>query len=156
VLVDTWSFLDDIVLNTMDIADRILIVMVPEIPSIKSTKLFLEVAEALKFPPQQIDLILNKALVRDSIRGEQIAKSMHHNIQVELEFEPRGLRQSTNQGLPLIVSEPNHPFVVGIQGLAEHLVSVLQPHAVKEITEEAEPSPEKPKRRSGLFGRMKR
>ena len=156
ILVDTWSFLDDIVLNTMDIADRILIIMVPEIPSIKSTKQFLEVADALKFPPEQIDLILNKALVRDSIRGEQIAKSMHHAVQVELEFEPRGMRQSTNQGLPLIVSEPNHPFVLGIQSLTEHLVSVLAPRLVKETIEEAEPAPEKAKRRSGLFGRMKR
>ena len=156
ILVDTWSFLDDIVLNTMDIADRILIVMVPEIPSIKSTKLFLEVADALKFPPQQIDLILNKALARDNIRGEQIAKSMHHAVQVELEFEPRGMRQATNQGLPLIVSEPNHPFVLGIQSLTEHLVSVLEPQAGKAAVEEAEPAPDKSKKRGGLFGRMKR
>lgn len=156
VIVDTWSFLDDIVLNAMEIADRILIVLVPEIPSIKSTKQFLEVAEALKFPSEQIDLILNKALPRDSIRGEQIAKSMHHTLQVELEFEPRGLRQSTNQGLPLIVSEPSHPFVLGIQSLVTHLVSALQPHLAQEVREEAEPPPEKAKRRTGLFGRMKR
>jgi len=156
VLVDTWSFLDDIVLNAMDIADRILIVMAPEIPSIKSTKQFLEVTEALKYPPQQIDIILNQTLLRDGIHGDQIAKSMHHAIQVELEFEPRGLRQSTNQGLPLIVSEPNHPFVLGIRSLAEHLVSALEPLSVREIIRDIAPPPEKARGCARFFGRMKR
>ena len=74
VLVDTWSYLDDIVLAAMDLAERMLIVMTPEIPSIKSTKQFFEVAEALKFPLDQIDLILNKVIPRDGIRPEQLER----------------------------------------------------------------------------------
>ncbi|HFD38260.1 MAG TPA: response regulator, partial [Anaerolineae bacterium] len=37
VLLDTWSYLDDVVLAAMDLADRVLVVMTPEIPSVKST-----------------------------------------------------------------------------------------------------------------------
>ena len=57
VLLDTWSRLDDTVLGAIDLADRILLVMTPEIPSIKSTKLFFDIAEALEFPVERIDLI---------------------------------------------------------------------------------------------------
>jgi pilus assembly protein CpaE len=155
ILVDTWSYLDDIVLTSMDVAERILIVMAPEIPSIKSTKQFFEVAEALKFPPERIDLILNKVIPRDGIRAEQLENSMKHKILAQLDFDPRAVRQAINQGLPLIMSEPNHPLAQGFVALAEQEVASLEPRAVPQVEEEAAPQDQSRKRRSGLFGRLK-
>jgi pilus assembly protein CpaE len=155
ILMDTWSYLDDIVLAAMDLADRILIVMTPEIPSIKSTKQFFEIAEALQFPTDSIDLILNKTLPRDGIRAEQLEGSIKHEIQAQLIYDPRSIRQSTNQGLPLIMSEPNNPLAETFVRLAEQEVAVLAPQPVEEVEEEAAP-PEERKKRSGLFGRLKR
>jgi pilus assembly protein CpaE len=154
ILLDTWSYLDDIVLNSMDLAERILLVMTPEIPSIKSTKQFFELAEALQFPFDQIDLILNKVIPRDGIRAEQIEGSMKHKIQAQLDLDPRAIRQATNQGLPLIMSEPNHPLAQAFLALAQQQVANLEPQPV-EPEPKPEPAPE-PKRRTGLFGRLKR
>jgi pilus assembly protein CpaE len=155
VLVDTWSTLDDVVLTTMDLAARILIVMTPEIPSIKSTKGFFEVAEALKYPLDQIDLILNKVLARDGIRPEQLESSLKHKIQMQLEFDPRSIRQSINQGLPLIIAEPRHPLSQAFLALAQQEVVAMEPQPVAKAAEEIASSKKEPKRRSGLFGRSK-
>jgi pilus assembly protein CpaE len=156
ILMDTWSYLDDIVLSTMDIADRILIVMTPEIPSIKSTKLFFEVTDALKFPPERIDMILNKVIPRDGIRAEQLENSMKHKIQAQLDFDPRAVRQATNQGLPLAMSEPNHPLVQGFVALAQQEVALLEPQAIPEQEEENLSQDQTHNKRTGLFGRLKR
>lgn len=155
VLLDSWSYLDDIVLAAIDLAERILVVMTPEIPSIKSTKQFLEIAEALEFPFERIDLILNKVIPRDGIRAEQIESNMKHEILAQLEFEPRGVRQAINQGLPLIMSQPNHPLSQGLLQLARQEVAVLEPQP-EEAPEEAAPSRLERERRTGLFGKLRK
>lgn len=156
LVLDTWSYLDDIVLAAMDRADRILIVMTPEIPSIKSTKQFFEVAEALQFPHDHIDLVLNKVLPRDGIRADQIQNSMKHAILSQLDFDLKSIRQSTNQGLPLIMAAPKHPLSEAFVALAQKQVAALEPQLALEAAEEAAAAPPEPKRRTGLFGRLKR
>jgi pilus assembly protein CpaE len=155
VLMDTASHLDDIILAAMDLADRILIVMTPEIPSIKSTKQFFEIAEALQFPTDQIDLVLNKVLPRDGIRPEQLESSIKHEIRAQLIFDPRSIRRSTNQGLPLIVSEPSNPLAESLVQLAELEAAALEPPPAPEAKVAAPLQPER-KKRSGLFGRLRR
>ncbi len=156
VIVDTWSYLDDIVLAAMDLADRVLVVMAPEIPSIKSTKQFFEVSEALNFADERIDLILNKVLPRDNIRPEQLESSIKHKIALQLEYDPKSIRESINQGLPLIMAEPNHPLAEKFRQLANHEVAVLQPQPVQPAQEAAPEPVSEQKRRAGLFGRLKR
>jgi len=156
VVVDTWSYLDDIVLAAMDLADRIVVVLTPEIPAIKSAKQFFEIAEALQFADDRIDLILNQILPRDSIRAEQLEGSLKHKIAAQLEYDPRSIRQAINQGLPLIMAEPNHPLAEKFRLLAQQEVAALEPQPVQAVEEAAvAPSPEA-RKRTGLFGRLKR
>jgi pilus assembly protein CpaE len=158
ILVDSASHLDDTVLAMMDLAHRVLIVMTPEIPSIKSTKQFFEVAEALQYPLDQIDLILNKVIPRDDIRAEQIESSMKHSVMAQLSYEPKSVRLATNQGLPLIMAEPKHPLSQDFVALAEQERAALEPKAeAAAVTEEdASESVSEHRRRAGLLGRLKR
>ena len=153
VVLDTWSYLDDTVLAAIDLAERILVVMVPEIPSVKSTKQFFEIAEALEFPANRVDLILNMVYPRDGIRAEQIENSMKHKIRAQFEFEPQAIRKAVNQGQPLILAQPSHPLSQGFMNLAQQEVLLVNPQPAAET--EAAASEERPKR-SGLFGRLKK
>jgi pilus assembly protein CpaE len=156
VVLDTWSFLDDIVLAAMDRADRIVLVLTPEIPSIKATKQFFEIAEALNFPQQQIDLVLNKVIPRDGIRAEQLEGSMQHPILAQLDLDPRAMRQAINQGLPLVMAQPNHPLAESFGNLARQEVAQLEPQAAPVVEEPEEAPAEERTKRSGLFGRLRR
>jgi pilus assembly protein CpaE len=155
VLLDTWSRLDDTVLGAIDLADRILLVMTPEIPSIKSTKLFFDIAEALEFPVEQIDLILNKIIPRDGLRAEKIEGSMQHKVLAELAFDPKQVRQAINQGSPLVMIQPNHPLSQSFLRLAEDQVEILKPQP-EEAEVEGEPEQAELQRRGGLFGRLRK
>ncbi len=157
LLLDTWSYLDDVVLAAMDLADRVLVVMTPEIPSIKSTKLFFEIAEALQFPLDRIDLILNMTLPREGIRAEQIEKSIRHPVLYQIPLEPRGMRLAVNQGVPLLMADPKHPLSAKFLELARQELSLLepQPEAVAEDVSTVQPE-ERKRRPGGLFGRLKR
>ncbi len=153
VVLDTWSYLDDTVLAAIDLAERILVVMTPEIPSVKSTKQFFEIAEALEFPLDRVDLIMNKTYPRDGIRAEQVENSMKHKIQAQFEFEPQAIRKAVNQGQPVILAQPNHPLSQGFLHLAQQQVALVEPEPAPEAEEATRA--ERP-RRSGLFGRLKK
>jgi pilus assembly protein CpaE len=155
VLLDTWSRLDDTVLGAIDLADRIVVVMIPEIPSIKSTKLFFDIAEALEFPVERIDLILNKIIPRDGLRAEKIETSMQHKVLAELVFDPKQIRQAINQGSPLVMIQPNHPLSQSFLQLAEDEVELLKPQPEK-VQEESEPDQPELQRRGGLFGKLRK
>jgi pilus assembly protein CpaE len=155
VLLDTWSRLDDTVLGAIDLADRILVVMTPEIPSIKSTKLFFDIAEALEYPIDQIDLILNKVIPRDGLRADKIESSMQHRVLAELVFDPKQMRQAINQGSPLVMLQPNHPLSQSFLQLAEDQVEILKPQP-EEVQEESEPKQPELESRGGLFGRLRK
>jgi MinD-like ATPase involved in chromosome partitioning or flagellar assembly len=127
--------------------------MTPEIPCVKSTKQFFEIAEALEFPLDRVDLILNKVYPRDGIRAEQIENSMKHKIQIQFDFEPQAIRKAVNQGQPVIVAQPNHPLSQGVLNLAQQQVVLVEPQPVAEAEESAQA--ERP-RRSGLFGRLRK
>jgi pilus assembly protein CpaE len=156
VVMDSWTYLDDIVLAAMDVADRILLVMTPEIPSIKSTKQFFEVAEALKYPVDQVDLVLNKVLPRDDIRSDQLERSMNHTVLAEVPFDPKSFRQATNQGLPMLMKEPTNPISEGFLGMTQQVLVALEPQPIEEPVEEATPPVTERRKRTGLFGRLKR
>ena len=156
VVLDTWRFLDDLVLAAMDQADRILLVLTPEIPSIKATKQFFEIAEALSLSLEQVDLILNKVVPRDGIRAEQLENSLQHKILAQIEMDPRSLRQAINQGLPLIIAQPNHPLVATITELASQEVAMLEPKPVEVPDEPAEATRQERVKRPGLFGRLRK
>jgi pilus assembly protein CpaE len=155
VVLDTWSYLDDLVLAAMDQADRVLLVLTPEIPAVKAAKQFLEIAEALSYPQQRIDLILNKVIPRDGIRAEQLERSMRHKILAQLDLDPRGMRQAINQGLPLIMVQPRHPLSEAFVELAHREVALLEPQeATAGITDRV--AREERAKRPGLFGRLRR
>jgi pilus assembly protein CpaE len=155
IVLDSWSYLDDMVLAAIDLAERILLVMTPEIPAVKSTKQFFEIAEALEFPMDRIDLILNKVYPRDGVRAGQIENSMKHKIRAQFDFEPQAIRQAVNQGTAVIVQLPNHPFSQGLLRLAEQQVALTEPEPAPTATERATLQTEHA-RRSGLFGRLRK
>jgi pilus assembly protein CpaE len=155
IMLDSWSYLDDMVLAAIDLAERILVVMTPEIPAVKSTKQFFEIAEALEFPMDRIDLILNKVYPRDGIRAVQIENSMKHKIQAQFDFEPQAIRQAVNQGMAVIAQLPNHPFSQGLLRLAEQEAALIEPEPAPAETERATPQTDHT-RRSGLFGRLRK
>lgn len=153
IVLDTWSYLDDTVLCAIDQAERVLLVMTPEIPSIKTTKQFFEIAEALEFPLERIDLLLNKVFPRDGIRVEQIENTMKHKVRAQFDFEPQVIRKAVNEGTPVMVGQSNHALAQAFLELAEQEVALTTPEPA--VAAGATPQAERT-RRSGLFGRLKK
>jgi pilus assembly protein CpaE len=126
IIVDTGSVLDDVVLNVLDISDRIIVVTTPEIPSIKNAKLFFEVTEALEYTRNQIIFVLNKADKRINIRAEDIEANIRYKLEGQLPLDERTVTTSVNQGVPYVLSSKNSPLTQATVALSKRLLASLE------------------------------
>jgi pilus assembly protein CpaE len=153
VVVDMASALNDLSLTIFDIADKILLVTTPDIPAIKSTRLFLEVTSALGYPADKTKLIVNKA--NDRVAGigpAEIAASIRQPVLVSIAADERSAYMAVNQGIPSIMNNRTSPIAQGAIKLAQLLS--LEFETPPEITKA---SPIEPKKESAsILGRLLR
>ena len=136
IVVDTWTSLHDLVLTIMDVSDRIVLITTPDIPSIKNTKLFFEVTEALGYPPEKVFLTINKVDRRSSIRAEDIETGIKHPVAATLALDERVATPAANQGAPFVFSAANSAIAQGMVDLAHQLLDTLvEKEGVVETTE---------------------
>jgi pilus assembly protein CpaE len=126
IIVDMYSTLEDKVISILDEADIIVLVTTPEIPAIKSTRLFFEVTEALEYPPAKTKLILNKATPTSGIRAADIEASIKHKVVAQIPLDEKVVTTAVNQGVPFVLSG-NTPIGQSIVALAKMLYQALQP-----------------------------
>lgn len=143
IVVDTSSILDDVVLNVLDVSDKIIVVTTPEIPAIKDAKHFFEVTEALGYDRSRVILVLNKTDKRINIRAEDIANNIKYQVEGQLPLDERSVTTAVNQGVPYVLGDKNSLLTQSTITLSQHIIEVLNP------VDEEVGTPV----RSGIFGR---
>jgi pilus assembly protein CpaE len=126
IVVDTGSVLDDVVLNVLDLSDKIIVVTTPEIPAIKDAKLFFEVTEALEYERERIMFVLNKADKRINIRAEDIEANIKYKIEAQLPLDERSVTTAVNQGVPYVLGDKNSLLAQATVRMGTHLFKALQ------------------------------
>lgn len=121
IVVDTGPALHETTLTVLEMAQRILLVITPDIPTIKNAKLFFELLEALGHTPEKVSLILNKAGGRSNIRIEDIESSIKHPLAAQIPLDETAALSAANKGVPLIVGFRGNPITRSILGLAREL-----------------------------------
>lgn len=104
--------------SVLDLSDHILVVLTLELPAIKNVKLFLEVADALGYPPEKVALILNRADSTGGIRVSDVESSLRKQIMVSIVSDGRLATLALNQGVPFVISSKGSPVSKGIFSLA--------------------------------------
>ena len=119
-VVDTASFLDDVVLTTLEVSDRLLLVVTPDIPTIKNVRLFLEVLDALDYLTKT-KLIVNKVSRKDGISDKDITTHIKHTVWATIPRDDSTVAAAANQGIPLVTSSLKSPTAKAISQLADLL-----------------------------------
>jgi len=130
VIVDTNSYLSDVVQSSLAIADIIVLITTQEIPSIKNTSLFLHLADETGIDRKRIVFVMNSFDRRIAISTDRIAENLKQEIVVTIPFDEKLLvTSSINRGIPLMVDNKGHPLCKGVSSIAEIVVERLATHA---------------------------
>ncbi|MBU0493963.1 MAG: response regulator [Chloroflexi bacterium] len=118
IFVDTWPFLHEITLTVMDMCDRLLLVLSPEIPPVKNAKLFFEVMEAMQYPADRVMLVLNRVDSRGGISPRDIEMSIQHPLSAQIVADWRLATYAVNHGVPFVISHRESALARSVTELA--------------------------------------
>jgi pilus assembly protein CpaE len=102
----------------MDASDKIIVVMNPNIASIRDVRQFIDICQMLSFPAEKIMLVLNNSGHKMDIRRAEIEKILKQNIICEIHGDEKLFMSSLNEGVPAIVKNPHHQASKAMKKLA--------------------------------------
>lgn len=152
VIVDTYASFGDTMLTVLDAADRILLVMTLEMPVIKNVRIFLDVANALRYPGEKILLVVNRSDRNQTLKSEDVEASVKHRVDFHIAGNGVLVTLSINQGVPYVVHSRDAPVAKSIFAIAEKLTRTGEETSDQEALELAKPAAKS----SGRLGRFLR
>jgi pilus assembly protein CpaE len=132
VIVDSSSYLTDVTLAVLDVADAIVLVTTQDIPSIKNDRLFLDLLLTLNIPSEKIAFVMNKFDKRIAISAEKVGENLKQEVVAVIPLDERTVIPAVNRGVPFMLDNKTQPAARGIYTLAEALRAKL----LKRDTEE--------------------
>jgi len=107
VVIDCWSFLDEITETLMSTADQVLLVTTPEVPALKNTKQALEYFARHGVHRDHVALVLNRFPSIKGVTLQDIQQHLRHPIQVSLPSDGPAVTYAANKGVPVVLSHPD-------------------------------------------------
>lgn len=106
VVVDTWSFLDEVAWTLLQRADEVVVVSTAEMPSLRRTRQFFEYTRQQGPLPGRVSLVLNRFPIADGIGLQEIEQHVRHPVSANIPSEGRLAVHSVNRGIPLVLLNP--------------------------------------------------
>jgi pilus assembly protein CpaE len=142
VVIDMGKRLQDLELSLFDVADRILLVIVPTLPAVKDARHFFEIMDALEYAADKTLLVLNRSDSSTGISARAIETNIKHEVFAEIPTDNRVVLHAINHGIPYVLI-PNLdrrlPLIEKTQAFAQRLLQSFE-----EMVEEDEAPDERP------------
>ena len=119
VVVDTSSILTDVVLSTIDISDVLVLLTTQEIPSIKNTRLFLDLIQTMGIAKERILFVMNRYDSKLAISPERVSENLKFEVSATIPLDEKIVNKAVNRGVPFMLDNKSQPVGRGIFSLAE-------------------------------------
>jgi pilus assembly protein CpaE len=107
VVIDCWSFVDEITETLVGVADQVLLVTTPEVAALKSTKQALDYFTRRGLPRERLAVVVNRQRVFSKTDGigivlDDIEAHLGRPIQAEVPNDDPTMLHAANQGIPVL------------------------------------------------------
>ncbi|MGD9581026.1 MAG: CpaE family protein [Vampirovibrionia bacterium] len=124
VIIDTTSSFDSKTLAALDLADRILLVSMVNLPCIRNTQRCLDLFDRLIYPKEKINLIINRYLPTDEISVEDVEDTLEHPVYWKIPNNYFTVMAAINRGVPINQIEDDSNISLNFNQLAKQLSGV--------------------------------
>ena len=121
VVIDTAHDFTDVTIQMLNAASSIILVMAPEMSSLRAAMSALDIYDRLGFSRDSISLVLNRTSSVGGIRKSQIEKVLDRPVEFELPYEPEEVIRAVNFGEPFLLNKPELPISEKIEEMAYQL-----------------------------------
>jgi len=126
VVIDSGNFLNENAVTLMDASHRVILVINPDIASLRDARRFFEICHTtLSFPKDKILVVINQHDQREGISLEDIERSLQVKVFSTLPSDPRISLQSINRGVPVVMQTQNIPLRKAFRNMAKSLAVLI-------------------------------
>ncbi|MFG1608920.1 CpaE family protein [Actinoplanes sp. NPDC049265] len=118
VVVDTPPFVTDQVLAALDLSDWFVPIVTPDLPTLKSIRLTVEMFDLLEYPRERRLVVFNRADSQVGLTVEDVEEAVGAHLSVHMPSS-RDVPVSVNKGIPITLDNPTHPVSMAMRRLAD-------------------------------------
>jgi pilus assembly protein CpaE len=118
VVVDTASYLTDVVQNALEYSDLIILVTSQDIPSIRDCNLFLSLADASGIKRDRILFVMNRYDKKIGVSPERVGESLRQPIVEAIPFDDKLVGTSIIRGVPFMIDNRANPVGKSVLNIA--------------------------------------
>ena len=121
ILIDLAHNFSKITIPILDVANTILLVVAPELASVRAAAAAINTYEQLKYPPEKIRIILNWTFKHRGLAQAQIEKALKKKISLVIPHAPDTFIGAINMGRSILPHQFEHPVGVILENTAYQL-----------------------------------
>jgi DNA-binding response OmpR family regulator len=115
-ILDVPHLLEPSFAASAQLLDRVILLLSPDMPSVQSTVVALQGLLKLGLAEEKILLVMNQVTEQTGLPAQTVEKVVKRPIAAILPYDPQMLA-AVNSGKPLVLSQPQSPFVLAINQL---------------------------------------
>jgi len=121
IVFDLAHDFSEISLQALDSADTILLMLAPDMSSVRAAAAALDTYTRLNYSSDKIKLVLNSVFPRQGLARDKIEAALSFPITLSLPFIPDKFVNAINMGQPILYHYPVEPVSALIEDFAFHL-----------------------------------
>jgi pilus assembly protein CpaE len=121
IIADTSHDFSDLTIQMLSMSNSILLVMAPEMASLRTTMSALEIYDRLGIAPENVKIVLNNNSSNPAIKQAQLEKVLKHPMDFVLPYEAGEVNRALNFGKPFILENPDLPLCLQLEKMAYEL-----------------------------------
>jgi pilus assembly protein CpaE len=121
LVINTNDGLDRWTVEILDVVDTVLVVTTPELPALRATRNFLDLADAAADSSGKWQLVMTSYQGKKALHTADIEASIRYPIKTTIAEDIALVSTSINRGTPLMVSHRKSPVAQDVLALAKQL-----------------------------------
>jgi Flp pilus assembly CpaE family ATPase len=115
IIADTSHDFSDLTIQMLSMSNSILLVMAPEMGSLRTTMSALEIYDRLGIAPENVKIVLNNNSSNPAIKQAQLEKVLKRPMDFVLPYEAGEVNRALNFGQPFILENPDLPLCLQLE-----------------------------------------
>ena len=118
IVIDTSHDFSDMTIQMLSMSSTILLVMAPEMGSLRTTMSALEIYDRLGLPLENVKIVLNNNSPSPAIKQAQLEKVLKRPMDFVLPYEAGEVSRALNFGQPFVLENPDLALCLQLEKMA--------------------------------------
>jgi MinD-like ATPase involved in chromosome partitioning or flagellar assembly/MFS family permease len=127
IVIDAGNFLSENAVTFMDASYRIVLVINPDITSLRDASQFFEICRSLSYPKEKVLVVVNRLDRQDGLSLSDIERSLGVKVFGTVPWERKDSQQNISQGIPAVLQEKSGVLGKAYKKIASDLIPILVP-----------------------------